>query len=406
MTAVVPGVAVVAVEASRVRIPFRRPFVTSAGTWHVRHAWIVRIRDASGRVGVGEASLAPSATPGDLDALAVAVRSVVPGLATPGAMGSWLAEVSAATDETVTNALRAAFVGAALDLGLLPWPGAGRAVAAPSVRVNATIATEDPGLTVQAARDAVGAGFTSLKVKGGGEPSGAALVERLTAVRAAVGPAVGLRLDVNGAWDVGMALERASALASLGIEYIEQPIAAGDPRALATVRAGSPVPIAADESVTSPSGARALLDARAADVLVIKPARVGGALAALEIARSAAEAGVGVTVSTLLETGVGSVTALHVAARLPGDGSHAHGLATADVLVSDLLATPQSMTTGRITVPGEVGVSAESAGSSDGAAGSSGSSGSSGEPGGGRLGIVLDDVALERWTVERVGSEA
>ncbi len=375
MTSVQPTAAgvvtVTTAEALRVRIPFARPFATSAGTWAIRDAWIVRIRDTTGRVGVGEASLDPGAGPEDVAGLAVAVGAAVPGLAMPGAIDRWLTADHESTDAG-RLALRAAIVGAALDLGVLPW--ARTSPAARSVRVNATLATEDPAATIAGARAAIAAGFSCLKVKGGSEGSTGALVERLIAVRAVVGPEVELRLDVNGAWDATVARERLAALAGLDLAYVEQPIPAGDIPALVGLRRGSPVRIAADESVASRPAARALLDAGAVDVLVVKPGRVGGGLEALAIAEEATAAGAGVTISNVLETGVGLSTALRVAASLPGDRQHAHGLATSDVLVSDLLANPLVMTSGRISVPG--------------------------------AGIVLDEAALARWTVERIGDAA
>jgi o-succinylbenzoate synthase len=364
-------VTVASAEAVRVRIPFAHAFATSAGTWHVRDAWIVRLRDTNGRVGVGEASLDPAAGTDDLASLDMAVGSAIPGLSARGAIDRWLTADHESTD-AAHLALRAAIVGAALDLGVLPW--APTSAPAPSVRVNATIATEDPVATVGGARAAVAAGFTCLKVKGGSEGSTEALVERLAAVRAAVGPDIELRLDVNAAWDATVARERLAALAALDLAYVEQPIPVGDVPGLVGLRRGSPVRVAADESVASRPAARALLEAGAVDVLVIKPDRVGGGLEALAIAGGAAAAGVGVTISTPLATGVGLSAALRVAAALPGDREHAHGLATADVLVSDLLASPLVMTLGRISVP--------------------------------VAGIILDEAALERWTVKRVGSVA
>ncbi len=73
-----------------------------------------------------------------------------------------------------------------------------------------------------------------------------------------------------------------------------------------------------------------------------------------------------VTVSTLFETGVGLAGALHLAATAPG--AQAHGLATAHLLESDLLATPLPILAGRMPVP----------------------------PGPG-LGIELDDAAMARY---------
>ena len=49
--------AIRALVADRVRIPFRRPFPTATGMWLERDAWLIRLLDADGRVGLGEAVL-------------------------------------------------------------------------------------------------------------------------------------------------------------------------------------------------------------------------------------------------------------------------------------------------------------------------------------------------------------
>ena len=84
--------------------------------------------------------------------------------------------------------------------------------------------------------------------------------------------------------------------------------------------------------------------ADAADVLVVKPARVGGPGAVAEIAALAAARGVPVVISTLFETGIGIAAALAMAVDLPDVASPRwpepldHGLATAGLLEHDLLA--------------------------------------------------------------------
>jgi len=124
--------------------------------------------------------------------------------------------------------------------------------------------------------------------------------------------------------------------------------------ALAKLRWVGHVPIAADESVRDVGSARALLDSGAVDALVVKPARVGGLRQAGAIVELAGAAAVPVTVSTLFETGVGIAGALHLAATVPG--VHAHGLATADLLETDLLATPLRVDDGRVAVPSGPGL--------------------------------------------------
>jgi L-alanine-DL-glutamate epimerase-like enolase superfamily enzyme len=346
----VGGAAVVAAEAVRVRVPFRRPIRTAAGIWTHRESWIVRVWDAAGAVGLGEAALDYDAATGVAAELAGLVGRTIEGIRGGGRLPS-AAELEAAG--VAGRALRCALDSARMERGA-PHP----------VAVNATIGYLDLRELEAAARRAVAAGFGTIKMKVGPERGTAELVERVAGLRAATGPDVRLRLDANGAWDVATARERIAAVAPFGIEYVEQPVAAGDPRDLAVVRAAGPVPIAADESVSSVAAARELLALRAAAVLVVKPARVGGPVAAREIAALAAAEGVAVVISTLFETGVGLAAALAVAAGLPvvGSTSLAHGLATADLLESDLLTSPLPVVGGRMAVPVEISLDEDAVG--------------------------------------------
>lgn len=347
-------------SAVRVRISFRHPFVTAVGRFEIRDAWIVRIRDTHGHEGVGEASLDPAAGPEALEALAAAVRAWVMTPRRPPA---------ADDPDPIRRAVAAAFAGAIEDHALHGSPlGPG------FIPVNATVATEDLDDTLDTVERALDAGFVCLKIKVGDEPTADGLAERLTLVRALVGPDIELRLDANGAWEPEVAVDRLAAIGHLGIAYVEQPIQPGDIASMAEIRRLSPVDIAADELVGTRADAEAILAAGAADALVIKLGRVGGPLEARAIARAAIHIGAGVTISNLLETGVGLAAAIRVAAGLPkARRTHAHGLGTADLLVDDLLATPIEVIDGRVAVPTEP--------------------------------LVLDESAVARWAVERVGDD-
>jgi L-Ala-D/L-Glu epimerase len=338
---------VTAVELVHVRVPFRRPIQTSTGLWSHRDSWIVRLFDGPFSHGSGEAALDTGAgdeAEAELERLALdSVRTV------RGEIG---AEYYAMLDAAgvAGRAWRCAIDSALLDLGRVPRPG--RSAAVP---VNAVIGFAGPAETARDVRAAVAAGFATLKLKAGPERDTPELVRRVSAVREIVGPEARLRLDVNGAWDMATAVERLGALEHSGLEFVEQPVAPGDVAALAAVRAGSPVPVAADESVGSVAAARDLLAAGAADVLVVKPSRVGGPIAAWEIAAMAAADGVPVVISTLFETGVGLAVAAVVAAGLPPVRNRAsdlaHGLATADLLDLDPMRNGPPISHGRIDVP-------------------------------------------------------
>ncbi|WP_321170441.1 enolase C-terminal domain-like protein [Halobaculum litoreum] len=130
---------------------------------------------------------------------------------------------------------------------------AGLDAPATAVPVNATVGDGSVDETVAAAEAAVADGFDCLKCKVGARGV-AEDVDRLRAVRDAVGDAVGLRADANGAWRREEAERAVDALGGVALEYLEQPVAAGDHGALRALR-GRGVPIAVDEAVNAPSGA-------------------------------------------------------------------------------------------------------------------------------------------------------
>ncbi|QWW19871.1 o-succinylbenzoate synthase [Schaalia sp. 19OD2882] len=210
------------------------------------------------------------------------------------------------------------------------------------VPVNVTIAVCQPDVARRRVRASGGCLTAKVKVADPGRPlaEDVARVEAVAEELAALahGRPAGLRVDVNGVWDVDQAvtalgeLDRAAAPVG-GLEYAEQPCwEAAD---LARVRARTHVPIAADESLRRAAdqlaAARDLARIGAADVAVVKVAPLGGPVRALEIA---AECGLDVVVSSALESSVGLACAAQVAASLPGR-VRACGLATAQLMADD-----------------------------------------------------------------------
>jgi o-succinylbenzoate synthase len=222
---------------------------------------------------------------------------------------------------------------ASLALGDRTWVS-GR----PAVTVNALLTAESAGAAAHEARLARNAGFQTVKLKVGVLSDLAAEQARVAAVREAIGPDVRLRLDANGAWNEQQAVETLRALEPCDIEYVEQPVPAGDIATLKRVQDAVATPIAADEDVTGLDAALAVLEARAARLLVLKPQAVGGLLTARRIIEAASAAGVRCVVTTSIDTGVGTAAALQLAATCPGN--RAHGLATLDLLEGDLIRGP------------------------------------------------------------------
>jgi o-succinylbenzoate synthase len=362
---------IASLRADRVTVRFRRPFPVAAGMWNAREAWILRLTDADGRVGVGEAVVEPD----DGEVAGTVLESLVREAVSMAAGGVLPTGDELEGHGRPGRALRAGLDGARFDLDGVPLPAL--RADGEGVGVNAVLPLLGPRPSMEAALQAVAAGFTTLKLKAGGERETEVLVDRVRAVRDAIGPDVRLRLDANGAWDAATAEERLEAVTRFDLEYVEQPLAGDDAAALADLRRRVRVPIAADETVDSLRAARELLEAGAVDVLVVKPARVGGLVVGTAIAELAVEHGVPVVVSTLFETGVGIAAALAMAAGMPVMNEPPdHGLATAGVLEHDLLREELVVDDGRMWLPDR--------------------------PGPGGLGIEIDDDAVARYRAEAV----
>ncbi|MFF2344670.1 o-succinylbenzoate synthase [Pseudarthrobacter sp. NPDC058119] len=163
-------------------------------------------------------------------------------------------------------------------------------------------------------------------------------VARLHAVRSAL-PDAAIRVDANGGWDVPGAVEALMRMAAVGLEYAEQPVPSIE--GLAEVRtrlrhAGTPVLIAADESVRKETDPLRVARAGAADLIVVKVAPLGGVRRALDIV---AQAGLPAVVSSALDTSVGIRAGLALAAALP-DLPYACGLGTVSLFESDVTLDP------------------------------------------------------------------
>lgn len=210
------------------------------------------------------------------------------------------------------------------------WPEAVRA----TVPVNVTVPAVDPG---RAHALVVGAGCRTAKVKVA-EPGQTLAddVARVEAVRAALGPGGAVRVDANGAWDVGTAVRAVAVLdrTAGGLEYVEQPCARVEE--LAKLRRRVSVPIAADESIRRAADPYRVRDLGAADVAVLKVQPLGGVRACLRIAE---DIGMPVVVSSAVETSIGIAAGVALAAALP-DLPHACGLATVQLLADDVAADP------------------------------------------------------------------
>jgi len=139
----------------------------------------------------------------------------------------------------------------------------------------------------------------------------------VAAVREAIGPDRLLRIDPNEAWDVATAVDRIRRLEAYDLDWVEQPVAAGDVAGLAHVRRSVSTKIAADQAVFTTSQLRAVLEREAADVVVQGGHDAGGLLRFRQQAFLCEAYGVNVNRHAFMESEISFLANLQVAATIP-----------------------------------------------------------------------------------------
>lgn len=234
----------------------------------------------------------------------------------------------------------ALWLAAGIEAAWQGYPEAVRAVVPVNATVPAVSAAEVPG--VLAAFDAHG----TVKIKVA--EAGQSLREdaaRVGAVRHLL-PEAKIRVDANGGWDVDQATRALKMLSVFGLEYAEQPVATVAELAKLRSNLNGLLPIAADESVRKASDPLAVARARAADLLVVKAAPLGGVRHALALVE---EAGLPAVVSSALETSIGIRAGLALAAALP-ELPYACGLGTVSLMAGDVVTASLVAHDGGISV--------------------------------------------------------
>jgi muconate cycloisomerase len=222
-----------------------------------------------------------------------------------------------------------------------------------------TIGIQDRRRMADEARWALGRGFRLVKVKIGSAHA-AEDVENVAAVRDAVGPEVGLRVDANGVFGFDQALALLRDLSPFKLELVEQPLGLGDLDGMARLIELAGVPIMPDESLHSPESALELVRRRAASIFGMKLAKHGGIYGAQRIAAIAQAASLPIYPGGQPGTSVGSATAAHFYAAtwnasLGGD----FHVGPAGWLADDIVKRPLVVKDGYAFVPDGVGIGVE-----------------------------------------------
>jgi L-alanine-DL-glutamate epimerase-like enolase superfamily enzyme len=161
-----------------------------------------------------------------------------------------------------------------------------------------------PSALVDDALQAKANGFGGAKIKIG-RPHVAEDVERLSAVREAVGPSWDIMTDANQGFTLSESIRRARHLETFDIAWFEEPLPADDLAGHAELARHSSVPIAVGESLYSASQFKDYLQAGACSIVQVDVARIGGITPWLKVAHMAEAFNVAVCPHFLMELHVG-----------------------------------------------------------------------------------------------------
>jgi O-succinylbenzoate synthase len=318
------------VRLHRLSMPLVSPFTTSFGTEHAKETLIVELGadTAAGPVtGWGEcvAMEDPLYSSEYVDGCAqVITRWLVPAL-TSGTGTEGSADGGDLVAETVAHRLRHVIghpmAKAAVEMAVLDAQlrAAGQSFAGYLGGVRQTVPSgvsvgiqDSIEQTLRVVEGYLDDGYVriKLKIKPGWD------VELVRAVRGVFGDDVPLQVDANAAYTLldATTLRR---LDDFGLLLLEQPLAEDDLRQHAVLATRVQTPICLDESVVSARSAADAIALGAAQVINIKPGRVGGYLEAVRIHDLARAHGIAVWCGGMLETGLGR-SANAALASLPG----------------------------------------------------------------------------------------
>lgn len=341
---------IIAYELDRYRLPYRRPVRWFNSTEEAGEFVLLRITGDNGVRGVAEAPVKP--TWGGLSprALVALVEDLLlPSLETVDVsdLDAVRAALAIYPDGQLAKMLvvNACAVLAAASRGRWPWQPPESA--STGMEVSWCVTRQPPSaMAEEAVAMTTQYGFSTLKLKGGqGFETDRAV---LRAVRRAVGDAVTLTVDANGAYGIEEVRDYIGLLADEGVAIAEDPMPFRPDEAFSSLVADSALPILVDTPCVTARDAAAFI-ARGAKAISIKPGRIGFA-EAIAIRELAQAADVEVCVGMYAESALGSLISLNFATGLaramtPSEQSFYM------MMTDQVLTVPLTVAGGRVVLP-------------------------------------------------------
>ncbi|WP_421617535.1 mandelate racemase/muconate lactonizing enzyme family protein [Brevibacillus sp. TJ4] len=299
------------------RLPLIRPFIVAYETYADMPTILVKMETDEGIAGYGEATPDQHVTGETWEG----TFSLLLHQLAPAVIGENPFQIERIHEKMATTVYAAPSAKAAIDIAC--YDVMGKAAGQPvynllggryhdKLSVPYVVSILEPAVMAEEALQAVKAGYRSIKIKVGTDPH--VDVERIRAVRSAIGKSVPLRVDANQGWrNRAVAMWVLEQVKGCDIDWIEQPVIADDLTALAEIRRQSIVPVMVDEGVHGDREMRETIVRQAADKLNIKLMKCGGLYPALKLVAQAEMAGIECQVGSMVESAVATAAGAHLA---------------------------------------------------------------------------------------------
>ena len=310
------GTTIASIELYKLFIPLKEPFVISLGPINEVQNLVVILRTADGCTGYGECSPYMSINGESIDTCFVVGQYFARVLRGKDAVD--IASCMELMDRTIygNTSIKSAFDMALHDVaaqhaGVPVYQLLGGSNKK-KLETDMTVSIGTPAKMKADAKRFLEEGFPAIKVKLGETLEKD--VERISAIREAIGEGHPLRVDANQGWQTAdYAIEVLKALAPFNIEHCEEPIARYRFMELPRLNAASPIPIMADESCGDDHDAERLIALKACSMFNIKLGKSSGFYKGLKIAALGKAAGMHMQVGGFMESRLGMTASAHLA---------------------------------------------------------------------------------------------
>jgi len=283
-------------------LDFKRPSGTSRGVMTDKETWFIKI-EQDGKLGVGECGILRGLSIDDCPDYEEKLKWVCDNIHF-GEDTLWEAMIEF---PSIQFGLQTAFASLNSDDPYILFPSeftTGNA----DIPINGLVWMGSEDYMKEQIEDKIEQGFSCIKLKIGAIDFEQEL-SLLQFIRANFTPQqIEIRVDANGAFNYDVALDKLKQLSIYQLHSIEQPIEAGQLKAMSQLCKSTPLPIALDEEligIFSYQDKEALLAKIQPQFIILKPSLVGGFRGCTEWIALAEKQAIGWWVTSALESNIG-----------------------------------------------------------------------------------------------------